>query len=584
MRTMTGHQRALTALLLYFSVVPEFGRAGQRRLPPSTQPGSVLVNQQQLARAAVAAHPPTSRRTTGPHWQHDARTPSNGRSVRLPELPSSEARPYTAPGAFLQPPPNAAQKLPTEDSVPMPEARREGVPAPAPILDVETVLRSVEQDYPLLAAALQERGIASGELLSAEGPFNTMFTSTGRTFPLGFYRYTIANMFLEKANWSGGRSFAGYKLGRGPTLPIWFGDLETNDGGEFRAGFTQSMLQGLAIDKRRADYAKAQIAREAAEPVIQGQRIEFLQAAAIAYWKWLGAGRRYVIAQQILTTAQEREKILTERVRRGDAAPIERTDNRRIVVDREAKLIAAARVFQQAAIELSLFYRAASGLPQIPDPQQLPHAFRRPRPPRPAMLQQDVQIAFQFRPELRELALKRESFNVNLRLARNQTLPKLDAFMTASKDVGAEDPPIDKTPFQLEAGVVGGIPLQRSDARGRIRAAQSSVAQVNARMRWARDKITAEVQDATSALVASYDQIRPTSQAVQYTYELEVAERRRYEVGDSNLFVLNLRELQTADAAALEVDAIVAYFIAKAVHDAALGLDGLRVMELLGQN
>ncbi len=499
-----------------------------------------------------------------------------GRSVRLPELPSVETVPYTAPGAFLRSTPPGIEQLPSPQQPPTPADRPENVPTPTPSLGLESVLQSVEQDYPLLAAAFQERGITAGELVAAEAPFNTMLTGEGRTFPLGFYRYTIANMMLEKANWKGGRTFAGYKIGRGPTLPIWFGDLETNDGGEFRAGFTQSLLRGLAIDKRRANFAKAQIARANAEPTIQAQRIDFLQAAAIAYWKWLGAGRKYVIAEQVLNTAQERDKILAERERRGDVAPIERVDNLRIVSDREAKLIAAGRVFQQAAIELSLFFRDAAGLPQIPMVTQLPHEFPQPRRPSVDRLPRDVQIAFQFRPELRELALKRQSISVDLNLANNQYLPKLDGLMMAAKDVGAESPPIDKTPFQLEAGVVGEVPLERSAARGRIRTARSALAQVNARTRFAEDRITAEVQDAMSALLASYEQIQPTSRAVQYTYEVERAERARYDIGDSDLFVLNLRELQTADAAAVEVDAIVAYYVARAVYHAALGLDGLR--------
>ena len=563
--------------------MPALVLAEPRRLPPIDRAPvyqAAAPAPSSEDRTFVTSGGPSSRRLPDPHDADVAHVVAGGRSVRLPELPSVETLPYTAPGAFLRPSPGGIEQLPSPEPIPVPEALPETVPAPAPFLELESVLRSVEQDYPLLAAAFQERGITAGELVSAEAPFNTLLTSEGRTFPLGFYRYTIANMFLEKANWSGGRAFAGYKLGRGPTLPIWFGDLETNDGGEFRTGFTQSLLQGLAIDKRRADFAKAQIARANAEPTIQAQRIEFLQVAAIAYWKWLGAGRKYVIAQQILRTAQERDKILAERERRGDVAPIERVDNLRIVSDREAKLIAAGRLFQQAAIELSLFYRDEAGLPRVPNVRQLPHEFPRPRLPLVEMLPRDVQVAFQFRPELRELALQRQTLSVDLNLARNQYLPKLDGLMMAAKDVGAEDPPIDKTPFQLEAGVVGEVPLERSAARGRIRTAQSAVAQVNARTRFAEDKITAEVQDAVSALLASYEQIQPTSRAVQYTYEVERAERARYEIGDSDLFVLNLRELQTADAAAVEVDAIVAYFVARAVYHASLGLDGLRAAEI----
>jgi outer membrane protein TolC len=246
-------------------------------------------------------------------------------------------------------------------------------------------------------------------------------------------------------------------------------------------------------------------------------------------------------------------------------------------VDREAKLIAAGRKFQETAIKLSLFFRDAEGLPALPDPAQLPHEFPLPQPATADGLPRDVQLAIQFRPELRELALKRQSVSVELSLAQNQTLPQLDSYMKVAKDLGTETPPIDKTPFQLESGLIGSVPLERSVAIGSARAAQASLAQVNAKTRWYQDKITAEVQDAVSALIATYSQLRPRREAVQLTYRMELAERRKYELGDSNLFVLNLRELDTRDAAALEVDALLAYFAATADYHAALGLDGLRI-------
>ncbi len=508
----------------------------------------------------------------------DTDRPVGAGSVRLPRLPPAEDLPFTDSHGFVQSPSSMTNELPAPSRMPAPGSTELLAP-PSPLLSLGDVLRSIEQDYPLLAAVFQERGIAAGELLAAEGPFNTKLIGEGKSVPLGFYQYTIGDMYLEKANWNGGKTFAGYRIGTGPTFPIWFGELETNTGGEFRAGFTQSLLQGLAIDKRRADFTKAQIARATAEPVIQGQRIAFLQAGAVSYWEWVGAGRKYVIAQQVLKEAMERDKILAERARVGDAAMIERTDNQRIVVDRQAKLIAAGRKFQEAAIKISLFYRDTVGLPLLPDPQQLPRAFPIPSTPDPTLLGRDVQVAFQWRPELRELTLKRQSISVDLNLARNQTLPQLDGYMKAAKDLGTETPPIDKTPFQLESGVVGSIPLERSAARGSTRAAQASLAQVNARARWYEDKITSEVQDAVSALVAAHGQLRPRRDAVQLTYQMEVAERRKYEVGDSSLFVLNLRELDTRDAASLEVDAIVAYFVATAEYQAALGLDGLRITE-----
>lgn len=533
--------------------------------------------------ASPLSAPPAARK---PVVKATATAPSHRggelRSPGLPRLPSGDKEPFTSPDAFVlpqatvAPQQNIPQTLPPPVEMQLPGGKAEAVPPPAPQLQLRTVLQSVEQDYPLLAAVFQERGIAAGELVAAEAPFNTKVVTNAKDVPLGFYRYHIVDSYIEQPNWRGGRTFAGYRIGTGPTFPIWFGEFETNTGGEFRAGFVQSLLQGLAIDKRRADYLKAEIARSTAEPVIRQQRIEFMRAAAIAYWEWVGAGRRYVIAKQLLDTGLERDQVLEERARRGDIARIERTDNLRIINDREAKLVAAGRKFQEAGIKLSLFYRDAVGLPVLPDPQQLPHGF--PSPPRhdAQRLGRDVQVAFQMRPELRELALKRQSLNVELAWARNQRLPQVDGFLTAAKDVGSETPPIDKTPFQLEAGVVAAVPLQFSQARGSIQRTQAAIAQLGARLRWYEEKITAEVQDATSELIAAHEQWVQRREGVQLTYQMEVAERSKFDLGDSNLFILNLRELDTRDAASLEIDSLVTYYVATAVYYAALGLDGLR--------
>lgn len=515
-------------------------------------------------------------------------TMDRGPAVRLPRLPNAEDMRYTDPGAIIRSAPQPEMRIDAgPEPLPLPpitDPPRVEVVRPNPLLALEEVLFSIEQNYPLLAAAFAERGIAAGELLAADGPFNTRFTSYGKSYPLGGYRYTVADTYFEQPTWWGGQSYAGYRIGVGPTFPIWYGELETNSGGEFRAGHVQSLLKGLAIDKRRAELFKARIARSAAEPEIQRQRIEFLQAGATAYWGWVAAGRRYAIAQQILSDALERDKILAERERLEDIAPIDRVDNQRIVLDRRSKLIFAGRKLQEAAIKLSLFYRDGNAAPILADPNRLPRAFPPVVPPQPTQLTADVQLAWQQRPELRQLALKRQAVQVQLNLAQNQRLPQVDGLVGVAQDLGQEKPGFFKTPFQLETGVYGSVPLQRSEARGLALAAQAELTQLAARTRWAQDKIRADVQDAMSALLASYQTVAPISESVQLTYQMELAERERYALGDSNLFTVNLRELQTAEAAILEVDAVSSYFIEQADYLASLGLDGLtrRRFGLLG--
>jgi outer membrane protein TolC len=117
---------------------------------------------------------------------------------------------------------------------------------------------------------------------------------------------------------------------------------------------------------------KADIDRQIAEPNIQRQRIDAARAASRAYWTWVLAGQRYLIARDVLELARRRDEQLSRRVAAGNLAPIEREDNRRSIVDREARVVAALRLFQQAGFALSLYHRDAVGNPIVPTLSLLP--------------------------------------------------------------------------------------------------------------------------------------------------------------------------------------------------------------------
>lgn len=540
---------------------------GQRASPPIRIDSS--GQDPRVSRLPSVEQPPVVRPV--PSGKDGAR-PALPQPRQLPALPSPEERPFTNLDAMIGPTPQGqAEELPAPSRS---QLKLEAVEGVQPLLSLDEVLRSVELEYPLLLAALQERGIASGELLSASGPFNFEIGAKSYTRALGFYEFSYNDLFVEQPTWNAGNLLAGYKIGRG-FFPVWFGELDTNKGGEFRASYEQSLWQGLAIDKRRADLFKAQIARRAAEPAIYKARIDFMRAAASSYWNWVAEGRKYIIAEQILQTAMKRDEQLRLRAEIEDLSPIDALDNRRIVYDRQGRLIASGRRFQDASIKLSLFYRDRNGVPTIPETKRLPSTFPLPEVPQADRLGADIALAQRNRPELRELALKRQSTNVSLQLAQNQTLPKLDGYTLASQDVGEEVALGNKSPFVLEAGLQGGVPLQRSAARGAVRANQAILAQLAAQIRWAEDRISTDVQSAMAALVAAHAQLEPARKAVQATYRVEVAEREKWRAGDSSLFIVNLRELATAEAASVEVDALANYFIAFADYLAALGLDGL---------
>ncbi|NOY29885.1 MAG: TolC family protein [Planctomycetes bacterium] len=441
-------------------------------------------------------------------------------------------------------------------------------------LQLQDVIDSVYTSYPLLEAAFLSRSIAEGELLSTRGEFDLQLQGGGTSGPLGFYETNRFGAGARQALFSGGEIFGGYKIGRGNFQP-WFGERETNDGGEFSAGISIPLGQNREIDARRAALFRATYGRDAVDPDIQTQSIAFVWEASSAYWQWVAAGRNHQIVRSLLKIAQQRNQRLSHRVDAGDLPRIELTDNQRLIVSREAALIGAQRKLQQSAIKLSLFLRTPDGRPRVPVEAQLPEDFPEAASVDAEQLESDIVIAMLNRPELASLGFLQKQLDVDLAQARNLYLPAVDAGLFASQDVGgAASSSRDKSPFELEASLQVSVPLQRRKARGKMQAIEGKLQQLSAKIEFTQDKITADVQQVFAARLAAYDRIAKARENLKLAHTMEQAERRKFDLGDSNLLLVNLRELATADAEKLVLQAMLDYFQAQTDYRAALALDG----------
>jgi len=476
--------------------------------------------------------------------------------------------------SVLPPKEPSAEELPVESAEMLPLPEVESIPKPGTSLQLQEVIDSVIATYPLLEAAFLSRSVAAGELLSTQGEFDLKLKGGGTSAPLGFYRTNRLGSGVSQPLFSGGEIFGGYKIGRGNFQP-WFGERESNDGGEFSVGIAVPLRQNRAIDARRAATFRAIFGREAVEPEIQTKIIAFVWEASHAYWQWVAAGRNYQIARSLLEIAQQRNEGLSKRVDMGDLPRIELVDNKRLIVSRQATLIGAQRKLEQSAIKLSLFLRTPEGLPVVPDEAQLPADFPAALSVDSELLESDIELAILNRPELVSLEFLRRQLDVDLSQARNLYLPEVDAGVFASQDVGgAASSSRDKSPFELEASLQVSVPLQRRKARGKIRAIEGKLQQLAAKIGFTQDKITTDVQQVYAARLAAYERIAKARESLELARTVEQAERRKFDLGDSNLLLVNLREVATADAEKSVLQAMLDYFQAQTDYRAALALDG----------
>jgi outer membrane protein TolC len=384
---------------------------------------------------------------------------------------------------------------------------------------------------------------------------------------------------VYQPTYGGGFLYGAYRIGDGD-FPVWYKEWLTNEGGQFKVGWGMPLGKNRAIDSRRAGLAQTSLSRQAVEPAIQAQLLLFVRDASEAYWSWVAAGRLVQAQQELLRLAQDRAEQIEARVRAGDLEEIARIDNQRLIATRETKLIESQRKLQAAAIKLSLFLRDEQGQMLIPAEDHLPPAFPDHSAPDLQGLEQDIRTGLAARPELQELDLIRRQVQVDLDYARNQLLPKVDAKLEASKDVGAwAERTGDKTPFELEAGLFGEVPLQRREARGKIQAACGKLAQLAAKREFVANKVEAEVRDAVSALATAHDRIERSRVNLDMAHRSLDLGREAFRLGDITVVTLNLYEQATLEAESLLIEAQADYFQALAAYRAALALDPLAALE-----
>lgn len=438
-------------------------------------------------------------------------------------------------------------------------------------LSLDAVLRAVDDAFPLLEAARRDQDAANAELLSAEGAFDPSLRVRGGGVGGGYYEYLRADAVVEQPTrlW-GATLFAGYRIGRGLStggVPNYYGNLETNDHGEVRAGVQIPLWRNGPIDRRRANIRRAELGRPIAALNVEQAALEYRRAAANRYWDWVAAGRRLAIARSLLAIATARNEALAQRVARGDLPAIERTDNARAVAQREGFVVAAERALQQSAIELSLYLRDARGSTVTPAPEQLPDQLPEPEPLVGPAVHAAVEEAPARRPELRRLAAQRAQLEVERDFARNQTMPAVDLVVAASQDLGPGSYTRERP--EVDASLVVEIPILNRAARGRVRAAEAGIARVEEQSRFARDRVRADVRDALSAVEAAVQRAAAARREVEVARAVEAAERVRFEAGDSTLLAVNLREQASAEASLREVDARADYQRALAAYRAA---------------
>ena len=224
----------------------------------------------------------------------------------------------------------------------LPPVPRQGSIDEVGSLRLGQVLATAERTYPPYVAALQERGIASGNVLSALGVFDLDFNLNARNWGLGYYkRFLYDATFEQQTGLWGTKFFAGYRLAVGD-WPPYYQYFQTNGG---------RCLPGRL---RTADPARRPDRPGSGSPVPVGnrptpRRARHLQATHYAVQRsfqgllamagrWSSLRDLRGVARSWPSTAT---KASVQQVEKGSLAEIELVDNERVILQRQSLVVAA---------------------------------------------------------------------------------------------------------------------------------------------------------------------------------------------------------------------------------------------------
>ena len=464
--------------------------------------------------------------------------------------------PPSAPGAPALVPP-AAARLPANLAI-------DDRPEP---LTLAEVLESVRRHYPLLQAIERERGVAAGRMTAAMGAFDTNVNMAGNALAPGTYENYRSDFGLSQLLQSGGiQVFGGYRTGFGD-FPTYNLGQKTADAGEVRGGLTMPLARDRDIDSARAGRDKARLDQAIAEPTIVRSRLDYMRAAALAYWTWMGSGEREGAARRLEQLAVRRDGEIAAKVDRGVMANIERVDNQKNIALRRGLLVQADREVQLSTIDLSLFLRDSGGKPLLPARRRM-QPLPEPVEPAVSFYESSLARALAARPEFQRLSLEREKLFVERRLAANDTLPNIDGQVYGNQDAGfgksvlSGNDGLDRQ--VLQAALVFQMPAQRRNARGRLQSVDSQLVQIDRRLEFTFDSVRAEVQDAYSKLERAYEFHKQAVQQEELAALVAEAEREQFRLGRSDILRVTLREQAKFDADLLEIAARQEYWRADA--------------------
>lgn len=349
----------------------------------------------------------------------------------------------------------------------------------------------------------------------------------------------------------------------GVNIPTWMGmelngSFEQNSGiylnpestvpsgGLLTAGASVNLGQGLIIDDRRAALFQAQIYQQSSE--VERMRLlnELNLLATDMYWRWALAFENLNVLKEGVELAKSRFNYVKSSFEQGDLAAIDTVEAFSQLLNRQYRLQTAENNFFATSQELNTFLWDDSGVPMQLEVGIIPQGLYEEITLNPDF--QELRAIVGSHPDLLITDFELASLDVERRLKGQQIIPTVKLkynFLSESVSEFSESPFFENN---YKWGVSMYTPLFWRRARGAVGLAKAKIDFKQNTRDLKEIQLRTKLEAELNNWLILNQQVLTFSENVRSLQALLTGEMRRFEMGESSLFLINAREVSVFDS------------------------------------
>jgi len=343
------------------------------------------------------------------------------------------------------------------------------------------------------------------------------------------------------------------------------------------AGIAVPLGNGLFFDERRQAVRQAEVFERATELERQLMLNQLIFDASKAYWDWYSAWNTYAILDESVQLAEFRFRGVRESFYQGDVPAIDTLEAFILVQNRQVTRNEAFINMQKALLEASNYLWSENLEPMVLLTVSKPvshESLSIISPVENSVLASTISTIDQSHPKMLLYFNKLENLNYERRIKAEKVKPKLNFNYNFLNEPTGGNPLENYSSNNYKWGFEFSMPILLRKGRGDLQLTKIKINQTDLDRQREMLAIQNKIRSYQIEIDNLYEQISLSRKTVNNYKSLVTGEKRKFEEGESSLFLVNSRENSLINAEVKLVELLGKYQKAHAGLVLALGGTG----------